>query len=256
MSRRRLTPGPLTTPSDFRESWHTAPVQRCARRAPALVALVVLALMASLVLPVGPSADAAVTKFSTSASHIVDANDANQRVILAVQRNGTVGVRRDMNDGNGWSNFHELVEHDWQSANAAILGNGHIHVIAVSSSNDLFTTTAVLSLSSLMMLPLSLGTGEPWLSTPLQPAAVISSAILGLVCTAWATYLYYRVLRSAGPAFVSQMNYFIPIWALLIGVIFLDETIGLNAIVALVLILSGIFIAHSGQQTNEEVDEH
>ncbi len=123
-------------------------------------------------------------------------------------------------------------------------------------SNDLFTTTAVLCLSSLMMLPLSLGTGEPWLSTPLQPAAVISIAILGLVCTALATYLYYRVLRSAGPAFVSQMNYFIPIWALLIGVIFLDETIGLNAIVALVLILSGIFIAHSGQQTNEEVDEH
>ena len=103
-------------------------------------------------------------------------------------------------------------------------------------SNDLFTTTAVLSLSALMMLPLSLGSGDPWFNAPLQTTAVVSVAILGLLCTALATYLYYRVLRSAGAAFVSQMNYFIPIWALLIGVIFLDEKIGLNAIVALVLI--------------------
>ena len=123
-------------------------------------------------------------------------------------------------------------------------------------SNDLFTTTAVLSLSALMMLPLSLGSGDPWFNAPLQTTAVVSVAILGLLCTALATYLYYRVLRSAGAAFVSQMNYFIPIWALLIGVIFLDEKIGLNAIVALVLILSGIFIAHSGPEKEKETDEH
>ncbi len=123
-------------------------------------------------------------------------------------------------------------------------------------SNDLFTTTAVLCLSSIIILPVSLGANDPWLSTPLQASAVLSVAILGLVCTALATYLYYRVLRSAGPAFVSQMNYFIPIWALLIGVIFLNEKIGLNAIVALILILSGIFIAHSGKQIDEQEYEH
>ncbi len=119
------------------------------------------------------------------------------------------------------------------------------------ASNDLFTTAAVLSISALVILPISIGVNDPWMITPLQPIALISVIFLGIVCTALATYLYYRVLRSAGPAFVSQMNYLIPIWALLIGVIFLDEEIGWNAIVALVLILIGIYIAHSGKEQSE-----
>jgi len=118
-------------------------------------------------------------------------------------------------------------------------------------SNDLFTTAAVLSIAAVVILPISISTNESWVITPLQPIAVLSVIFLGLICTALATFLYYRVLRSAGPAFVSQMNYLIPVWALMIGVVFLDEKIGFNAIAALTLILVGIFIAHSGAQVVE-----
>ena len=44
----------------------------------------------------------------------------------------------------------------------------------------------------------------------------------------------------AGPTFLSLINYLIPLWALALGVMFLDERPDWNAILALGLILAGI----------------
>ena len=71
----------------------------------------------------------------------------------------------------------------------------------------------------------------------------MSLLLLGLFPTALATIIYFAVIARVGPSFLSQINYLIPVWAVLMGIIFLNESIGLNAYIALVIILLGIAIA-------------
>jgi len=52
--------------------------------------------------------------------------------------------------------------------------------------------------------------------------------------------VYFRLIRTAGPSFTSQMNYLIPLWAVGIGILFLDEEPTAGHLLGLVLILSGI----------------
>ena len=101
---------------------------------------------------------------------------------------------------------------------------------------------SVLAVSTLIMLP-------AWLASeaqvPLQLISVESLAVLllGLFPTALATLIYFAVVASAGPAFLSQINYLIPVWALMMGILLLNEPFSLHAMLALFVILSGIAIA-------------
>ncbi|HID18034.1 TPA: DMT family transporter [Candidatus Bathyarchaeota archaeon] len=111
-------------------------------------------------------------------------------------------------------------------------------------SNDLLTAMAVLIIASLLMLPVSLITETPWIK-PVSIQTGLALLFLGVVATAIATFIYFRLLRSAGATFISQINYLIPLWALAAGALFLDEKITWNSVVALVLILGGIAVAQA-----------
>ncbi len=71
-------------------------------------------------------------------------------------------------------------------------------------------------------------------------------ALLGLVPTAGANLLRVLVIRTAGPVFMSLVNYQVPLWSVSLGVLFLNEPAGLSLLVALLLILSGVFISQWG----------
>jgi drug/metabolite transporter (DMT)-like permease len=71
---------------------------------------------------------------------------------------------------------------------------------------------------------------------------------LAIVATGIATVVFLKLVTIAGPSFTSFMNYLIPVWALMLGVVFLDERPGLRAIVALALILSGIGLSEIGNR--------
>ena len=111
-------------------------------------------------------------------------------------------------------------------------------------SDDLLTATAVLIIASLLMLPASLAIETPWIK-PVTTQAALALLFLGLLATAVATFVYFRLLRMAGATFLSQINYLIPLWALAAGAIFLDETVHWNSLVALVLILGGVALAQT-----------
>ena len=56
-------------------------------------------------------------------------------------------------------------------------------------------------------------------------AELLAVLMLGIFSTAIATVVYFRLIKSAGPTFVSQINYLIPVWAVIVGIVFLDETV-------------------------------
>jgi drug/metabolite transporter (DMT)-like permease len=73
---------------------------------------------------------------------------------------------------------------------------------------------------------------------------------LSIVATAIATVVFLKLVTVAGPSFTSFINYLIPVWALLMGVVFLGERPGTRIVVALVLILSGIALSEMGSRSS------
>ena len=69
--------------------------------------------------------------------------------------------------------------------------------------------------------------------------------VLGLVQTALASLIYFRLLNAAGAGFVAYCNYLIPVVALAVGTIFLGEAFRPAAVMGLVLILTGIAVSRS-----------
>lgn len=66
---------------------------------------------------------------------------------------------------------------------------------------------------------------------------------LGIFPSALATLCYFTVVRIAGPVFLSQVNYMVPVMAFGIGAVFLREPIFTELPLAVALILTGLFLA-------------
>jgi drug/metabolite transporter (DMT)-like permease len=111
-------------------------------------------------------------------------------------------------------------------------------------------SAVVMTFASIIMLPAMLLNGQMdgqldgqnWYLN-IQSIEFLSLLMLGVFPTAVATIIYFAIIARVGPSFLSQINYLIPVWAVMIGIIFLNEAVGLNAIVALFIILCGIAIA-------------
>jgi len=73
--------------------------------------------------------------------------------------------------------------------------------------------------------------------------AVAGILALGLFPTGIAQILRYYTVRRSGPVFASIVGYLIPIWAGFLGVLVLDESLGLHEFSAYALILTGLLVA-------------
>lgn len=90
-----------------------------------------------------------------------------------------------------------------------------------------------------LTLPLALAWEQPW-HVAVTPGALAAALWLGVVATAVADTLYYRLIAGAGPTFFALINYVVPVVAAVAGVVVLDETLPATALAALVLILIGL----------------
>ncbi len=83
---------------------------------------------------------------------------------------------------------------------------------------------------------------------PARPAAFVIFVIitLGLVQTAMANVLRIVVIRTAGPTFMSLTNYMVPVWSVVLGVVFLGEAVETSLFAAMALILTGVALSQWG----------
>jgi drug/metabolite transporter (DMT)-like permease len=90
------------------------------------------------------------------------------------------------------------------------------------------------------ILPLALAVD----GLPAPPApALLAVLYLGVLPTAVATVLLVYVVQSAGPSFLSLVNYQVPVWAVLLGLVVLGEDLPPQFLAALALILAGLAIS-------------
>lgn len=94
--------------------------------------------------------------------------------------------------------------------------------------------------SSVVMLPLMVWFDAPW--TLGLPSAWAIAAMLGLaiICTAMAYILFFRILAGAGATNVSLVTFLVPVSAIVLGIIFLDEALAPRHLAGMVLIGAGL----------------
>ncbi len=112
----------------------------------------------------------------------------------------------------------------------------------LTSSSRLGMTASVMLVSAAMMLPLSLFDLAAWQFTP-AAGALVSIVVLAVMQTAIGTLLMLGIVARQGASFFSQINYFIPLFGVMWGVLILAERPSPNAVMALVLILGGVAVA-------------
>ncbi len=76
--------------------------------------------------------------------------------------------------------------------------------------------------------------------------SLLALLYLGTLPTGMAQLLLVQVIRSAGPVFMSLLNYQVPLWSMMLGIVFLGEELPTNIYWALLLILFGLGISQAG----------
>ncbi|MBF9196301.1 DMT family transporter [Microvirga sp. BT290] len=106
----------------------------------------------------------------------------------------------------------------------------------------LATAAGQVTMSSVLLLPVALIVDRPWnLGLP-STQAVLSLAALGLVSTAFAYLIFFRLLARAGATNVGLVTFLIPVSAILLGVLVLGETLAARHVVGMGLIGLGLIL--------------
>ena len=104
---------------------------------------------------------------------------------------------------------------------------------------SLGVASAILLIPAALEIPSSLPSAN----------ALASIAVLGILCTAVAMLLMFYLVRHAGASRASVITYINPVVATLLGVLVLDEHLGVGGFIAFALILLGSWLATRGAVT-------
>ncbi len=97
-----------------------------------------------------------------------------------------------------------------------------------------------IAATSVMMIPVALLVERP-LSLPAPGLhSWLAVICLALFCTAFAYVLFFRILATAGATAISLVTFLIPISAIALGTLFLDEKLAYNHLLGILLIFAGL----------------
>lgn len=124
---------------------------------------------------------------------------------------------------------------------AALYGTAALRGQLFKGLPPIVPATGTLICSSLVLVPLSLAVDEPW---SLAPDAVgwMSTIILGLVCTALAFLIYFRLLSTLGAMGTASQAYLRAGVGVFLGVVFLSERPDLETFAGICLAILGVIL--------------
>ena len=104
----------------------------------------------------------------------------------------------------------------------------------------LMVATGQITASTLLILPIALTVDRPWLIP--APGPAVWGAVLGaaLLSTALAYIVFFRILATAGATSISLVTFLIPVSAILLGALVLNERLEHRHVIGMALIASGL----------------
>jgi len=110
------------------------------------------------------------------------------------------------------------------------------------NQDPLVISTGQLTASSLVLLPIMLILEDPMSISAPDLEMIVSMLGLSVLCTAIAYVLFFRILASAGATNVSLVTFLVPISAILLGMVWLGETLTPANVIGMVLIVGGLVL--------------
>ncbi|MBL6081663.1 DMT family transporter [Belnapia sp. T18] len=104
----------------------------------------------------------------------------------------------------------------------------------------LATATGQVTASTLVTLPLALAMDQPWMLSPPSTHAWAALLGIGVLSTALAYVLYFRILAAAGATNLLLVTFVIPVSAILLGSLVLGERLEPKHFVGMALIGLGL----------------
>ncbi|MTH98372.1 DMT family transporter [Roseibium sp. RKSG952] len=137
---------------------------------------------------------------------------------------------------------------------AVLYGGAALRGAKLAGNPPTVTAAGTLICSSLVVIPLSLIVDRPWTLQP-APEALFSVAILGVVCTALAFLLYFRLLGTLGPMGAASQAYLRSGVGVFLGVMFLSEVLQLATFAGICLAISGVVLINwpGGKRTGQNL---
>ena len=132
-------------------------------------------------------------------------------------------------------------------AQLAVIGAGFCYTISgvivsrVRGASADSVSASIFICSSVIVFPLWMILEQPW-SLHFETESLLALTHLGLVSTGMAFLMRYYIILRAGAVFLSYVAFIIPMFGILFGILFLGETISINTMGAVVLILSGVYL--------------
>lgn len=119
-------------------------------------------------------------------------------------------------------------------------GFGGVYGRRFSGRSLFVVVTAQMTAATLMTAPLALAIERPW-HMPL-PGAPAIAALLGIavISTVGAYLIYFHILAKAGATNISLVTFLIPVSAVLMGTVFLGETLSAAALAGMAVIGIGL----------------
>ncbi|SDK36321.1 DMT family transporter [Sediminibacillus albus] len=100
----------------------------------------------------------------------------------------------------------------------------------------------ILCIASVILIPVTFIIENPTLTT-LNIADIINLLILGIFQTGFVYWLYNLLIHMEGAVFASFSNYFIPVIGVLLGSLFLNESVSILMLIGLFIIIFSIIIS-------------
>jgi drug/metabolite transporter (DMT)-like permease len=119
-----------------------------------------------------------------------------------------------------------------------------IYAQRIGPGDPVARSAGMLIVASMLSLPTAI-VALPDVTLPGLRAATCL-LVLGMLVSGFATILYFRLIQGPGPAFLSLVNYMVPAWAVVAGIVFLGEPVSDGMIAGLVLILVGVACSEFG----------
>jgi drug/metabolite transporter (DMT)-like permease len=124
---------------------------------------------------------------------------------------------------------------------------GGVLTLKISNKSNENVTASIMVWATIFLLPLFLLFEQPWNLTP-RLDSTISLVYLGIFATGIAWLLRFYILKHNGLVFQAQVAYLIPIFGVILGFLFLDETITSKVIISLIIVIVGIYIVKKGSK--------
>ncbi len=94
--------------------------------------------------------------------------------------------------------------------------------------------------AAIILLP---GAVLTWPAGSVSPAAWAAAIVMGIFSTGVAYILYFRLIANVGPTNAITVTYLIPVFAMILGAIVIDEPVTLTMVVGCAIILLGTALA-------------